>query len=204
MNHGKLILTSDGFKHVLPETIVQMFNKYSAGKSIAIIDNATLTGHNIRNQPEIKNNFMKVAKDIHSFTLTEKTINNIFEYDVLYITGGDVLPMIDMAKIKNIKNNFLKFIESGKTIICESAGSIVMAKDMKYYFDTSNKYFDKELDVNDFSGIGLTNINLFSHIDVQPKDVITRIELYEKSRHIKITGVANGDFIELDFDDLLK
>ena len=60
--------------------------------------------------------------------------NRILNYDVIYMLGGNVGKLIELNHNTNIKELIIKFLEKG-IYIGESAGSMILSKDVKYIYD---------------------------------------------------------------------
>lgn len=192
---GKLILTSNGFNKS-DNTSDKIIEQYATNQNILFVDNATLTGSNIKNIKIIISNFKQIAKSVNQFTITKENYKNIFAYDVLYFTGGDLSPLIEIAKNNAIKEALLLFLKSNKTIIGESAGSIIFGDDLKYYYDikrgTKPKY---DIDLKNYKGFNFVNINIFPHWNKVSEELKNKVFHYEKEKNIEIKKLEDEDFV---------
>lgn len=197
---GKLILTSGGYLDGQrgPECDA-IIEKYSRGKKILIADNATLTGSNTKGIPVLVNNFAKIGNDVEVLSLNKDNLHRIFEFDVVYITGGDCTPLIELANNTDAKNVFKTYLQSGKTVIGESAGSIIFGKDLKFYYDikkgTKPKY---DVELPTYKGFGFVDINFYPHWNKASDETKLKVADYEQNNNIKITGVEDNRFIVFD------
>ena len=192
-----LILTSNGFNNTSyrSQKIEKLFKDIAKDKKILLILNATKEGSNYNSREDVKNNFINIgAKTVDSIEVNKENVKKILEYDVVYAIGGDVACLLDDMHDSNFKKYLLIFLKKG-IFIGESAGSIVLGENVKWYFDinrgTKPKY-DKIL--KSWEGMNLTNYNVFPHINAKPH-MIEKITTYEKEHNMKITQLEDGDFI---------
>ena len=197
---GKLILTSGGYLDgQRGDKCDKLIEKYSSGKSILLIDNATITGSNTKGIPILLSNFNKIAKSVSQLTITKDNLNSIKKYDTIYIIGGDLFPFIKLISECNLKNAFLNYLKQGGVIIGESVGSMIFGKDLKWVYDikkgTKPKY---DIILKSYKGLGIVDINFFPHWNKISNSLKEKTLNYEQEFDIKITKVNDGEFFELD------
>lgn len=132
-----IILTSNGFhnKTKRSKEIDEEFKKIANGRKIVIITNATKEGSNAQNIPDVKDNFGKVgATKVDLLEINPNNVKDIFNYDVIYIMGGDPRPLIDDMWECNFKEHLINFVKTG-VLIGESAGSMVLCDNIKWIWD---------------------------------------------------------------------
>ena len=198
---GKLILTSGGYLDGQRSTECdEIIEEHSKSKRVLIVDNATTTGSNVYGLPVLRTNFSKIAKSVTQLTLSNENIKQIFDYDVLYITGGDTTPLIELINEFDLKSALVLFLESGGTIIGESAGSIIFGSDAKWYYDikkgTKPKY---DVLLPTYKCLGLTDKNIFPHWDKAKLEMQEKVMQYEKLTGMTITSLIDGEFIFKEF-----
>lgn len=134
------------------------------------VDNATLTGSNVKGVANILGNFNAINAHATIITLTKNNLKEIFNYDALYITGGDCTPLIELANTSNLKEILIDYLKNGGIIIGESAGSMIFGKDLKWCYDvkrgTKPKY---DVVLSTYQGLGLTDVKFFPHWDKASK-----------------------------------
>ena len=92
---GRLILTSGGYLDgQRGEELDSLIESVSSGKRVLFVDNATTTGSNVKGVINIVENFEKLGCNVDVITLTQSNLDCICNYDVVYITGGDCMPLI--------------------------------------------------------------------------------------------------------------
>ena len=197
---GKIILTSGGFNIVnnyVPEENIKLFKEISDGKKVLIIANAAPEGSgNYIAREDVKKNFLNVgAVQVEVVDLNGDNLDIMFNYDIIYGLGGNLTHLIDLVNNTNFKEVFLKFLENG-TYIGESAGSMILADNVKYAYDikkgTKPKY-DVVLDTYD--GLGLIDLYIYPHFQKANEDMQLRTSKYESDNNVKITRLNDGEII---------
>jgi len=193
---GKLILTSGGYLDgQRSDELDKLIFKYSNDKKVLLVQNATTTGSNVKGINNIKNNFKSIKAVIDVLTLNKDNLNLIFNYDVIYITGGDLAPLIELANNNDFSTHILKHLNKGGVIIGESSGSMIFAKDLKWCYDI-NKGKKPKYDtiLPTYKGLGLTNLNIFPHWNKVDDLYKQKTINYEKTTGIKIFRMQDGEF----------
>ena len=194
---GKLILTSSGYIDInFDSAYAQTLNKEIKNKNILLINNATTTGSNIQGAQNAAKNIKKLAKNVIIGTINQQNADFINNFDVLYICGGDIGPLLELNTQCNLNKIFSQFLKQGKTIIGESAGSMIFGTNLKYIYDikkgTNKKY---NIRPTSYHGINLVDINFFSHFNKVSPDLKQKILDYEKTNNLTITPVEDGQYL---------
>ena len=198
---GKLVLTSGGYLDgQRGRECDEIIEELVKGKKVLLVDNATLTGSNVAGLPILIENFKQIANSISQLSLNEHNLDLINEYDVLYITGGDLLPFLQLIQNCNLAKVFVSYFKSGGCIIGESVGSMIFGKDLKWVYDikrgTKPKY---DIELQSYKGLGLVDINFFPHWNKVGNDIKKKVTDYEKQHNIIITRVEDNQFLEFSF-----
>ena len=195
-----IIVTSGGFNTInnyVSEENIKLFKKLSNNKKVMVLANAAPIGTgNYKARDNVKENFINVgAKQVDIIDMDNSNLDLILDYDIIYALGGNLTPLIELNKNPKLKNNILKFLENG-IYIGESAGSIFLQKDAKYYFDikkgTKPKY-DVELDT--YECLGLIDILIYPHFQKTNEIMQNKTKEYEKEHNIEITRLNDGEII---------
>lgn len=196
----KIIVTSSGFNTInnyVSEENIKLFKKISNNKKVMIISNAAPEGTgNFKARENVKENFINAgAIHVDIIDLNNSNLDLILDYNIIYILGGNTTPLIKLNNNPKLKANIMKFLERG-IIIGESAGSIFLQKNAKYYYDikkgTKPKY-DVELDT--YECLGLIDLFIYPHFQKANETMQQRINEYEKEHNVNITRLNDGDII---------
>lgn len=123
---------------------------------------------------------------IDSRNTMEESKNIIKNSDIVFLMGGS--PELQMQFINKYK--LTEVIQSAKIVIGVSAGSMNQGSRVIYKDDFDN-YIMK-----DYKGLGLTDINIFPHYDVNNQECIDEVE--EVSKIHTITCLPNESFIYIE------
>ena len=194
---GRLLITSGGYLDgQRGDDLDERIKELSANKKVLIVTNATSTGSNTKGVPIIKQNFEKLSAQVDCIHLAENNVEQIQGYDLLYFTGGDVAPLVEIVTDK-IKYELLNFLSNGGYVIGESAGSIIFSKDFKWYYDvkkgTKPKY---DIELDSYKGFGLITENIYPHYNKADEQQKKRINDYECESVDVIVKMEDGDWFE--------
>lgn len=106
-------------------------------------------------------------------------------YDVIFLMGGNPINQIEIINKINLKN----IINKAKVVIGVSAGAINLSKEAIYFNDYSKK-------VEMYDGIGLTDINVYSHFDITNEYFVEEVKMV--SRLKSLIALPNNSFIKID------
>ena len=199
MKHN-ILVTSGGFNTInnfVSEENIEVFRNIAENKRVMVLANAAPEGTgNYIARKNVKDNFISVgAEKVDIIDLNESNLDQILNYDVIYILGGNTTPLIELNKNLKLKENILRFLENG-VIIGESAGSIFLQKDAKYYYDikkgTKPKY---DVDLDSYECLGLIDIFIYPHFQKADDTMKNKTLEYEKEHNIAITRLNDGDIL---------
>ncbi len=204
---GKVFLTSCGLKQKEEsEKLYNYLKEGFKGKRAIIITNATLTGHNERAIVPTKERFLSAgAATADIVVLNKENYKSILNYDYVYVVGGDIAPLADLINSTDLRSEIIKFLENGGIYIGESAGAITMARSVKWHYDVNRaiRSADKK-EPKSYDGLNIVDVNIYPHFNTKPSSQIEVIKNYEDETGIKITPLNDGEWIELNIDDILK
>ena len=165
---NNIIVTSGGFNSInnyVSDENIELFKKISEGKKVIVIANAAPEGSgNYIARENVKENFLKVgAVSCDIVDLNKDNVDTILNYDVIYMLGGNVGKLIELNHNTNIKELIIKFLEKG-IYIGESAGSMILSKDVKYIYDLKKGTKPKYSVIYDsYDSFGFIDYYIFSH-----------------------------------------
>lgn len=197
-----LVLTSNGFINSSPRSkeIDELFGQIARGKKVLLIANAaSVVSANYIARVDVKQNFENVgAKIVDVIDIDEHNVAQILDYDVIYITGGQLHELSRMIHQTDFKKYLLEFLKKG-ICIGESAGSIIFENDIKWYYDvkkgTKPKY---DIILDSYKGLGLTDLNIYPHYNKELDEMRSKISQYEKDHNFKVTPLNDGEFVLLN------
>ncbi len=127
----------------------------------------------------------------------------MLEYDVIYGLGGNVTHLIELNNTTSFKETLIKFLEKG-IYIGESAGSMILADDIKYIYDikkgTKPKY---DVILDSYKGLGLIDIYVFPHFQRENEIIHEKTSSYEANNNIKITRLNDGEILKYSYKNRL-
>lgn len=196
-----IILTANGFNNNgnRSKKIEELFTGIAKNKKVLLIGNAARYT-NINSRKDVKENFERIgAKEVVLLDLDQNNLENILQYDVIYVLGGDVGELMELNNTTNFKEKIIQFLKKG-IYIGESAGSIITGKDCKWIYDikkgTKPKY-SKTYET--YEGLGLTDVRIYPHYDEADSTLKEKIETYEKERQVEIVKLNNGEFLKVEY-----
>ena len=137
------------------------------------------------------NYFKKINISFNSSNLIDKRKTKeesksiIDNSDIVFLMGGSPILQMQFINEYDLINN----IKSTNIVIGTSAGAI----------NQSNKVFYIDLDYEDkilkYDGLGLTNLNIYPHLDWNNIDYLK--EVFELSNYIPLTILPNDSFIRI-------
>lgn len=97
--------------------------------------------------------------EVLDFTQSMDTLTNqLQKNDLIYISGGNTFYLLQLLKEKKLDTVIIDLINKGKPYIGESAGSVILAKDIDYL---------KDMD-DDTKAKNLTNSSALNLVDFYP------------------------------------
>jgi len=111
----------------------------------------------------------------------EILLKQLLKADVVYVRGGNTLPLL--KKIKQLPN--FKELLKDKTYAGSSAGMYLVSK---YYFSNDRNIIEE--------GLGILPIKAFAHWDESKQDIIDQLDIYKEK--LPIYKVREGEFITIE------
>lgn len=192
---NNIIITSNGFSNASyrSDEINELFKKVANGKKVLIIANAAnKSSSNFIQRRSVKKNFEIVgAKKVNILELNAENVRVILKYDILYVMGGQIQELIYLINKTEFKKYLYEFIKKG-TYIGESAGSIVLEDDTKWYFDLKKNTKEKySLELDTYKGLSLSKFHIYPHFNDVTPEILDKI----RSSEVNITALNDGEYI---------
>ncbi|MDO4894237.1 Type 1 glutamine amidotransferase-like domain-containing protein [Moraxella sp.] len=150
----------------LPEFLHDI-NKSQQFKKVAFIDIASQIEEYKGYVDNAKNAFteLKLSVNIIDFNQSSDDIKEqINQCDMIYVSGGNTLYLLQQLKLKNIDIFLIDWIKQGKPYLGESAGTVILAKNIEYILPIEN-HTDR---FTDFVGLGMIDFYPVVHFDNEP------------------------------------
>lgn len=189
---GKVILTSNGIdSKELYDYFDSIVNK---NVKIGIITTAKDEKENAKGPQRHKKIFQRMSAQIVDFIdLEVENPKIILNYNIIFLEGGNPFRLMYWIRERQSEPIFKQFLANGGVLVGRSAGSLVLGQN----FSICN-YLSPEMnniDMTNFSGLGLSNINVCPHYNALPniyENCEGKIEKCEKEQNIKIDKLYDG------------
>ena len=201
-----IFVTSGGFNTInnyVADDNIRLFEKLSKGKRVLVIANAAPEGTgNYVARKNVRDNFLKVgATKVDIADLNQENVDMILDYDILYGLGGNITHLIELNQTTNFKDLLIKFLEKG-IYIGESAGSMILADDVKYAYDlkrgTKPKY---DIILDSYEGLGLIDTYIYPHFQKASDEEKNKTTQFELENRINITRLNDGEIITYSYSN---
>lgn len=197
---GTIFLTSCGLKE--KEESLKFFKFVKpllSGKRGLVVTNATTTGHNVRAIQPTLERFALSGSTASQIELSDDNLDEIDKVDVLYVVGGDLVPLLNLTRLTNFKAKVSALLERGGIYIGESAGSIILGDDAKWYFELKKDLNEKyRVSLPSFKGLGLVSEKIYPHFNKASEEQKEKITAFERENKTHITCLCDGEWIQKD------
>lgn len=172
----KMFLTSS-FVDV-EDLFVNFSEEKCAGKTVTFIPTASLVEEVKFYVDAGKKSLQKcglIVDELDVSTATKETIDSTLQKnDYIYVTGGNTFFLLQELKRTGADKIISKQINAGKTYIGESAGSIVLSRNIEYVKDMDD--FTAAPNIGTFSSLGMIDFYPLPHHTNFPfKESVERI-----------------------------
>ena len=197
-----IFLTSNGLisEKLKAEFISDIEGK---GKKCAVIPTAMEKDKDHQRWLEdTKTNLEQYSLDCDYFYFGQDENEKLYDYDVIYICGGNVFYLMQMIK-QCCAEDILRKVANEKIVVGVSAGSLIMQKDLELIRDLIPR-MNKRVKLKDLTALDITNnIEHLPHktryigiIDAFEK----RVKTYERKVGHKVVCLEDGQGIIIDGD----
>ncbi|SPL71114.1 Type 1 glutamine amidotransferase-like domain-containing protein [Acinetobacter stercoris] len=193
----KIFLTSSfaEVKHHFPKFI----NDNLQGKTISFIPTASLV-EEIRFYVDEDREALKslglVIDELDISALPSQVIQEkLKQNDYIFVSGGNTFYLLQELRKSGADQFIIEQIQRGKPYIGSSAGSIILAPDIKYIADMDDK--NKATQLDDYSGLDMINFYPLPHYANEPFQEITHKIFQEFKQKLKLTPLNNDEYIQV-------
>lgn len=195
-----IILTSNG---ILSERINESYTKlFSTGSRKAAIVVTADPEYRERNWKAVstKSQLETIGFDTAFFDIEFSPPSLLLDYDVLFFIGGNPFYLLNQIRRTHTDLVLHELMSRGKVVSGFSAGSIVLGESIALVREFDPQ-MNSGIDLTDFRGLGLTNINLCPHYSkylTRYDNFEERIHLVEKTFDIRVTRLNDGEAIIIE------
>lgn len=193
----KIFLTSyfKEVSHKLPEFL----NENLDGKTITFISTASLVEDITFYVQEAKDELEKLGLKVDELDIstlsTEEIYKKLERNDYIYISGGNTFFLLQELKRTKTDKIIKALIEDGKPYIGESAGSIVLSKNIEYIKDMDDY---KKSFLKDFSALGIIDFYPLPHFGNFPFEALTKNIVNSYEDKLNLLAFNNSEIIIID------
>ena len=190
----KLLLTSAGLENkIIRDFATSQISEFKS-KTVGVI----ITGQTAEERIYIDQS-LKELRDLGMTTISmniskDDNFNDLAEFDMYYVCGGNTFYILDRIRKTGVDNILLKAIKKDKLYIGVSAGSIIMAKNIKTA-NVGKDGDDNEIGLKDISGFNIIPFHFFPHYDETEKEAV---EEFYKTEQKPIMALTDDQAIFVD------
>lgn len=126
----------------------------------------------------------------------------IHETDYIYVAGGNTFYLLQELKKTGLDKLIIQHIEAGKLYIGESAGSIIMAKDISYIKHMDDISMAPEL--ADYTGLNQIDISPVPHLENEYLDEAVQTILVTEKEVCQLTPFRDNEVLTYKNNKLKK
>jgi dipeptidase E len=201
-----IILTSNGLSSA---KVVKFFKNLadSGLKNAAIVVTADpVYRENNWIAVSIKEKFNEIGFSSSFFDIEINPSDQLLEFDIVFFIGGNPYYLLNQLRRSHTDDILRVMLLQRKVISGSSAGCIVMGQTIAL-INEFDPQMNAEVGLTDFSGLGLTTVNLCPHysryID-RYENFEERICRVERDEKITITRINDGEAIVIDGENVVK
>lgn len=186
--------------------VKDLFGKFNqgqhAGKRVTFIPTASrvedVTFY-VETGKEALESFGLVIDELDIATATsEDIINKLQNNDYIYVTGGNTFFLLQELKRTNAAQIIIDQVQSGKTYIGESAGSIVLAPNIEYVAAMDNPAAAPALSV--FTSLELVDFYLVPHCSNVPFKESAERTVANYANTLNLLSISNSQAVVVQGD----
>ncbi len=170
------------------------------GKKVLVVDNGTFGARNEQAIPENIEKFKEYGCEVVDLiTLTNKNLDKIFDYDICYLMGGNIINLVNFIHETDFKEKLEKFLEKG-IYISESAAGIILGGDVRWYLELKRNPKLQEVKAKylvepvSYKGLGIVKEKIYPHINQEKSE-------FTVSTINKVADTLNnGEYIVKSFE----
>lgn len=196
-----LYLTSTGFEN---KQVAERFKKTIIKKDIGQVSFLIISVQDSDSDAsylqQTKDELRSIgAIDIEVFELGDKSFIPSKEYDVIYICGGNTFVYLERIRKTGLDKFIIDSVNSNKSIyVGVSAGSIIAGPDITIA-GWGSEGDPNDVDLQDLSGLGLTNFVVFPHYR---DDLKTEVDSFKDKFNYPVYELTDEQALRLSYSDI--
>lgn len=199
----KKIFLSSSFKDVAD--LLYDFEKNLNKKTVTFIPTASIVEEVRFYVEEGKKSLQKLGLIVDVLDISTANFDEIKEKLTknyyIYVTGGNTFFLLQEMKKSGAGEIIKREVDLGKLYIGESAGSMILSKNIEYVKIMDN--VEKALYLDNFEGLGLLDFYTVPHYNNFPFKKITQKILQQYSSNLNLQPISNNEAILVE-DDKVK
>lgn len=199
----KKIFLSSSFKDVAD--LLYDFEKNLNKKTVTFIPTASIVEEVRFYVEEGKKSLQKLGLIVDVLDISTANFDEIKEKltknDYIYVTGGNTFFLLQEMKKSKAGEIIKREVDLGKLYIGESAGSMILSKNIEYVKIMDN--VEKAPYLDNFEGLGLLDFYTVPHYNNFPFKKITQKILQQYSSNLNLQPISNNEAILVE-DDKVK
>lgn len=198
----KKIFLSSSFKDVAD--LLYDFEKNLNKKTVTFIPTASIVEEVRFYVEEGKKSLQKLGLIVDVLDISTANFDEIKEKltknDYIYVTGGNTFFLLQEMKKSKAGEIIKREVDLGKLYIGESAGSMILSKNIEYVKIMDN--VEKAPYLDNFEGLGLLDFYTVPHYNNFPFKKITQKILQQYSSNLNLQPISNNEAILVEDDNV--
>ena len=195
-----VILTSNGLtSRAVTDAFTQLYTFGYAKAAIIVTADPEYREKNWR-AVSTKEEFEKIGFQSTFFDIEFASPHALTEFDVIHFNSGNPFYLIHQIRRTHTERVLHQLLAGGKVISGASGGSIVLGQTI-VLINEFDPQMNAAVGLSDWRGVGLTPINVCPHYSkylTRYDHFEERIRRVEKTHHIQVTRINDGDAILSD------
>ena len=197
----RLYLTSS-FKDTV--NVFKNFEKPEVGKKVTFIPTASIVeevNFYVAMGKEALESCGLIVEELEISTATiEEIATKLEANDYIYISGGNNFFLLQELKKKEAHKLIVEQVKNGKVYIGESAGSIIVTKNVEYSKAMDNP--SKAPELTNYDALNLVDFYIVPHYGCMPFEAEAQAIVDEYSEKLELITIANEDVVIIENSEI--